>query len=105
MRTNDAGLVLGLEEEVARYVTVYVITRHYGGPEEGGWWWNRCGAVASVPLMTPGDPKEVEEVINFLKPRFQDEGNIYSVRGGVEYDIIPESEMNENEILCSGGYQ
>ena len=22
------------------YVNVYAITRHYGGPEEGGWWYN-----------------------------------------------------------------
>ena len=23
-----------------KYVNVYSVTRHYGGPEEGGWWYN-----------------------------------------------------------------
>ena len=23
------------------YVNAYEVTRHYGGPEEGGWWYNR----------------------------------------------------------------
>jgi hypothetical protein len=32
------------------YVSRYKITRHYGGPEEGGWWYDRqrfSGTIAS----------------------------------------------------------
>lgn len=32
------------------YLNVYLVTRHYGGPEEGGWWYNRGEAVASMPV-------------------------------------------------------
>lgn len=31
-----------------RYVNAYVVSRHYGGPEEGGWHYDRRDAVASV---------------------------------------------------------
>lgn len=86
------------------FVTVYHITRQYGGPEEGGWWWNRTEAVCSVPLLT-GDAEEIETVVAFLRPRFVDKGNIYSVRGGVQYDIIAEAVEREHEQLYSGGYQ
>ncbi len=32
------------------YVNAYAVTRHYGGPEEGGWWYNRGTPLASVPI-------------------------------------------------------
>jgi len=32
------------------YVNAYAVTRHYGGPEEGGWWYNRGEPLASVPI-------------------------------------------------------
>lgn len=32
------------------YVNAYAVTRHYGGPEEGGWWYNAGRPLASVPI-------------------------------------------------------
>lgn len=32
------------------YVNAYAVTRHYGGPEEGGWWYNRGTPLASIPI-------------------------------------------------------
>lgn len=37
------------------YVNAYEVTRHYGGSEEGGWWYNRGEPIASVPI--PIGPK------------------------------------------------
>ena len=34
------------------YINAYAVTRHYGGPEEGGWWYNQGEPIASVPLET-----------------------------------------------------
>lgn len=36
------------------WVNAYRASRHYGGPEEGGWWydWNTC--IASMPVSTDG---------------------------------------------------
>jgi hypothetical protein len=33
------------------YINVYSVTRHYGGPEEGGWWYNSGTPLASVPIQ------------------------------------------------------
>lgn len=30
------------------FVTRYKVTRHYGGPEEGGWWYDRSEADETV---------------------------------------------------------
>ena len=32
------------------YVNAYCITRQYGGPEEGGWYYNHAEPVASIPV-------------------------------------------------------
>lgn len=36
--------------ETIMYVNAYAVTRHYGGPEEGGWWYNRQTPLASIPV-------------------------------------------------------
>jgi hypothetical protein len=33
------------------YVNAYQVTRHYGGPEEGGWWFNHSEPLASIPVQ------------------------------------------------------
>jgi nicotinamidase-related amidase len=32
------------------YVNAYSVTRHFGGREEGGWWYNRYEPIASIPV-------------------------------------------------------
>lgn len=32
------------------FVNAHAVTRHYGGPEEGGWWYNTGEARASIPV-------------------------------------------------------
>lgn len=38
------------------YLNVYAVTRHYGGPEEGGWWYNVGTPLASVPIKAESLP-------------------------------------------------
>jgi len=32
------------------YVNAYQVTRHFGGHEEGGWWYNHHEPIASIPV-------------------------------------------------------
>lgn len=32
------------------YVNAYEVSRHYGGPAEGGWWYNHYEPIASIPV-------------------------------------------------------
>jgi hypothetical protein len=59
-------------DKPALCVTVYEISRHYGGPEEGGWWYDWYTPVCSVPLIDPGSRTEALEIKRFLRPRFTD---------------------------------
>lgn len=61
------GRLLPTDAEIANtmivYVNAYEVTRHYGGPEEGGWWYDAGTPIASVPVRIPRagwDGKEPE---------------------------------------------
>ena len=74
------------------YLNIYQRTRHYGGPEEGGWWydWDHC--VCSVPVKfrkhdlakTGIDLLAVWRVMEDSGD-FRDSGDIGSVNGGEEF--------------------
>ena len=76
------------------YVNVYKVYREYGGPEEGGWWWNMYIPFHSHCLTDGEDPFKIAEE---LSQRFADlnEGNIYSMKGGVEIQAHVESHYGE----------
>lgn len=88
-----------------RCVSVYAVSRRYGGPQEGGWWWNRSDLVLALPLLKHGDRDEIDMLRRLLMERYTGEGDIYSVAGGVEYHVIAEWRIGENEVLTSGGYR
>ena len=71
---------------MAIYVNVYEITRHYGGPEEGGWWFNSGNPIESRIVATMEDAEALRE-------EFEDKhgpgwGNIFSVAGGAKIDVL-----------------
>ena len=67
----------------AGLVGVYEVTRHYGGPEEGGWWWNARAHITSYRCRK----EDRDELCKKLSEEYVNEGNIYSVLGGVEYEF------------------
>ncbi len=65
-------------------ISLYYTTRHYGGPEEGGWWYNWDSLEASIPTYFSVD--SVENIAKMLLDKHSSEigGDIYSVLGGVD---------------------
>lgn len=69
------------------YVCAGSVTRHYGGPEEGGWWYNTTDPVAAVPVRTLA---EARAAYANLREVYAEEGygDIFSVGGGEAFDIF-----------------
>ena len=86
LRDADSRLEGALERPI--YINVYHVTRHYGGPEEGGWWYNAGQLVESVET-TVGDADRVRVELH-EKHNHKNEGDIYSVLGGVLVEVTPE---------------
>ena len=79
-----------------KYLSVYGVTRHYGGPEEGGWWYNWYRLKETLPFEE--NDKTEEQLRAHLKAKYADEeeGDIYSVLGGQEVHILVEDDPGES---------
>lgn len=74
-----------------KYVTAYEVTRHYGGPEEGGWWYDWYHPIETVPTIRTGVVKA------YLQGKYEDrvEGDRFSVLGGTAIAVAVEDEPCE----------
>jgi len=52
-----------------RYINVYHVSRSYGGPEEGGWWYDEGDPIASVPFTNALEGDRIREQ---LTAKFKD---------------------------------
>lgn len=82
---------------IVAYVSVYKVHRCYGGPEEGGWYYDAYEHICSMPLRIHEGIKDVHAVMDFLRPRFKSTGDLGSVAGGDVYDFYLEAEPGENQ--------
>jgi hypothetical protein len=78
--------------------SAYHTTLQYGGPEEGGWWYNHNRLIYTIPAAR-GFEKYLH---NWLREQFAefDETSkrpYHSVLGGQRVSIIIETEPGENE--------
>ena len=83
-----------------RYVNVYAVSRAYGGPEEGGWYFDIGEVVASHPVR--GERQEaillaaMTELYGHLGKKDRNGGmGRFSVMGGSDYVICVEDEKAE----------
>ncbi len=67
------------------WVTVYRVGRRYGGPEEGGWWYD----TGTVELSRPAaDLTEAEELAAVYRDDYPYTGRRGSVLGGDDWDVV-----------------
>lgn len=65
------------------YVSAYAVTRHYGGPEEGGWWYDWYHHIESSPRLRP---RKLDHYRKRFEAKYDHvrEGDISSVLGGTD---------------------
>lgn len=87
-----------------KYVNVYEVTRHYGGSEEGGWWYNRYSPLASVPFSSE---EEARKSLDNYEEMYKDNnrGDIYSVLGGVQVTALVEDSFAEEHTDVGTTYE
>lgn len=75
---------IGLHEADPFYIAVYRVDRAYGGPEEGGWYYD-CGELIKVVIAS--SQEEAEEIRDKLCEEYRETGTRYSVLPGDDYDV------------------
>jgi hypothetical protein len=76
-----------------KIITIYEVTREYGGPEEGGWWYDHWEWQKSYIFKTE---RQVERNLERLERLFEDHPNIRVVLE----DEVGEFETKERPIYC-----
>jgi len=74
-----------LESSSKVFVTAFAVTRHYGGPEEGGWYYDLYYPLKSRAIAPDSSQEERKTHCDHLYNEFAsfEEGNIGSVLGGI----------------------
>jgi len=89
-----------------KYISIYATTIHFGGYEEGGWFyrWYQWLESHNVENLTF---EELEELKNNLIIKYEDseEGDISSVLGEIELTIFEEDYPMQYETKCKPKYE
>ena len=76
------------------WVNTYIVSRHYGGPEEGGWWYNAGECIESIMCTCSNAAQLVEEREKVHKHR--EWGDINSVLDGEQIQINVEDHFGRD---------
>lgn len=84
--------------QILLWVTAYAIYQNYGGPEEGGWWYDSGEALASIPCRTDAEVNEaIERLASLYKEQYEAEHNRTDSRGdGADLCICVEAAQGKH---------
>jgi hypothetical protein len=78
------------------YVNAYEVSRHFGGPEEGGWYYDVGEPMASIPCMTEDEVERASiQIYENLGPTYQGRRTRFSVIGEENLKVVFESHPAE----------
>lgn len=87
-------------------VSVYATTRHYGGPEEGGWWYDWYELVETRRVDGPADEEEARRELRAKYDPEQPEYPISSVLGDEpEFQILGEDYVGQWQSFAAPRYE
>jgi hypothetical protein len=75
--------VLDVNGDPMCFVAAYSVERNYGGPEEGGWWYD-SGNLVDVRGCSQA---ELPAVLEDMQAKYPRTGNRYNVAGGEDHSI------------------
>ena len=81
------------------WVTVYFVDRNYGGPEEGGWWYDWYELTKSIPASSEEDGKA--KMVELRKEYPFNSNELSSVNGEGTYQIYVESAEEKGDMVST----
>jgi hypothetical protein len=76
-------------DSMTEYINAYYVTKQYGGPEEGGWWYNHGEPLATIEIPTGASKESIEVIKGFLKVFYENLHNPPSSNvNGYEVEIV-----------------
>ena len=99
--TGDIEVKISEDEIV--FVNAYTVRLNYGGPEEGGWYYNNYVCLESVPVKN----KYSDLMVTELEKQYAHEkfGDIYSAHGGQDIVVYIEEKPKMMETSRRPQYE
>ena len=72
------------------WVTAYAVTREWGGPEEGGWWYDHLEPIQTV-MCRRGESEAIIASLLQAHPADLPGGSLNSVAGGYDVEAYAET--------------
>lgn len=69
------------------FVAVVSVSRHYGGPEEGGWWYDWSEIESVRAFHNPRRARRIARRIEREEARYAPRHNRFSVLGGADVEV------------------
>ena len=82
------------------YLNIYELSKAYGGPEEGGWWYTCKELIESNEVTNLTRAKKQAE---YLNKKFQSTESSYAMGFG-EHDGVDSSGEGDDNFLIAGGH-
>lgn len=95
----DKAYIFGPQlDSIPGYINAYIVTLGYGGPEEGGWWFDEKTPLASIRVKTE---EEARQAFNLLEDLYRedwaDEPQRSSVVSNGDLQIIIEDSRAQSQ--------
>jgi hypothetical protein len=90
------------------YVNVFDVTRCFGGPEEGGWWYDAGECIESHRVAATTEEEldtMCRDLIDKLREDYPRTGKRYSVLGGIDYDVFRQDHEGRDFPECIPRYE
>lgn len=87
----------GCKAPIALWINVYDVNQRYGGPEEGGWYWNEFHPVVSYgpyPPEAEADVKDIQSSVLLAKSLVRQYSEVY-----IEHEFQA-SETQDVPLYC-----
>lgn len=80
-----------------QYINAYEVSRHYGGSEEGGWYYDAGAPLASIPVTTRAEANEaIARLYSTFRADYEDLRDRHSVIGEDDLEIYIERATAEH---------
>ena len=88
-----------MAEQGTWFVSLYAVSRHYGGHEEGGWWydWRSFASVRCTVVGMREDANRLCRELNAIAEEERDGPDRFSVLGGDDESYYVEQKPGENQ--------
>lgn len=97
----------GMARQTYFWLNIYTLSRRYGGPEEGGWYYNWQDLETAILVPAEWPEEKIAELVALMEEAYARVawGNLGGVLGGQEVIVVLENTKGETQSTTVPHYE